>query len=1417
MASAGHSLGIFDHGCSDHQIASLTINPFDESLNLALDPSMPHKHMKLDFHTPGLSGLEVHANTSIYWEEVAGKNASLSMTEALASLRNTTLWGFVRLDKANCWVRKRVDDYRFSTEAMLALLNRHPEKPLGEFPRQQWRKKTRLQRLANEGEKLGAGLHRIGSQESHHINLVIEFGFVSDRCTPQNGFLRKLTLELGQQQLLIEGAAPAIKKHGVSFLRPRHTLGLKLVKTHADGRRKQQGRQTSLAMKQMSKWTDSEQWTELFPGQPMAKTLAMLELNYGFDTYFRDTCSASPSYNSSLILPAVHLDLSSDSYSGIPIILGSPGNDQLTGNPSTDNVLIGMGGHDRLKDMGGNNQFIVGMGNTTVIAGKEGYNQLVHDERLSVIYGTRLLQKHSRSLGVKVITSTYQLDGIDVNVTKGIAQTRWQNTDGTGHWRYHQTVFSGIDQMAGTSGNDTYFGSNGTDIFSTGGGLDKVDMGDGDDRLIINAPWQRGTSLDGGSGANTLLFNLPVSRAVTVGLKNSLTVRNFILEDTGKGRIKFSGDDKDNIYVSRGSLYSFNGRGGDDYLFLLKQPKVTHLNGGPGTDTIDFSQMTIEPHFVRLNLSLRKKTASLACSASDSGSCPPDKNVKGHVYFTNRWPGSQNIFEKWPTAISNFEIFKGPDSGDIFNIPALAGIVVDGGGGNDTFRISSPRIKGNSSITSTIGGAGYNEHYGSPKADRMVANLGPDLLSGDLGPDIYVIYPQANGTQIVDRDNGNTLVLHGVQPEKLEWRLTGNYTRLDVNDAGHLFFSIHLQHVPHCERKDGSLVTGHFINSLERHIWRLTTIAPGNNGTRLLSGKKLRNYYYSRLTVDKRLDGTYRLGNITAPVHGGPGDDVFFISGTVKPGAGLFGDSGNDIFHLKSSGASVHPGSGNNLVSLELENSKENGRENSAVKLFFAPSSFNRIRMAGVSLADVQAASWRSLEQRNATDSSDQDQVPCPAGLSRLMPPPVTGGRFFLAARIRRGLPLGWGTGAGSTLVHFADAGGSDAISLSLKSGGLEVRLTEGARVFHRRVRQFFSSPRQHLAMTIDDSGFLTIYRNGQIALATQAFKPIRKIRALNCYAPDKLIINQRLPSPEGIKMMASGADPLVRMGTWQDPDCIYTNGWPDSLELDDGILDNKEMIGQRLESGYSLSEQTISGHQYVIDEKSSIYRFSGDDTGNSQWLLANATGTADQLEINTHDCQTLRYQKSDEDLILTVLANKNLLKNSENNTNPINATRSLRVQDFFSGKGETVERLIVNNRVLNMSEVLAKVDTSQPNGTRSLNESMAEGSLATGGEGNRNQSFLNKVIRRGKQLLNDLSSLYRDNKDDDELVVDQGERPTTAKLNETELNRHYQRMIQELNTLTGNRSGQSPAFIPSAIQGAMQNLTTPQPSTRIG
>ncbi|WP_257287601.1 calcium-binding protein, partial [Endozoicomonas sp. SESOKO2] len=631
---------------------------------------------------------------------------------------------------------------------MLALLNRYPEKPVGEFPRAKWRKEAELASLANEGKTLGAGLHRIGSQESNNIRLVIELGFTSSICTPQSGFLRRLTLELGQQRVLLEGATQLMKKYGIGFLRPWHTMALKLVQTDADGRRQQHSDQKLFGLGHrellksspslqlnapLLKWSDPYTWSELFPGQPMSETLDMLEMDYTFDKPFRDKCGISAAYNSSVIMPTVHLDLSSGRHSGIPVIIGGPGNDQLTGNPSADNVLRGMGGDDRLRDMGGNNIFIVGLGNSTVITDEKGHNLLIHDN-LGSVYGTRLLKRRSRGLSVKVTLSTYQLDGMTVNVTEGIVQTRWRNTSETGSWRYHQTVFNAIDQIAGTPGDDTYFGSNGTDIFSTGGGLDKVSMGDGDDRVIINALWQTGTSLDGGNGANTLLFQLPVSRDVKVDLKHSLTVNNFVLEDTGYGRIRLSGDDKDNIYVSRGSLRNFNGRGGDDTLFMLKLPAFTHLNGGPGKDTLDLSRAVTAPELVRLNLFVDRDSVRLSCPAKNVTPCSPDTNSKGRLFYTLRSTGSRNTYDTWASIFRNFEIINGPETSDIFNIPAQAGLAVNGGGGNDRFNIYATSIKGNSnrtSITTTIGGPGHNRHYGSRKADRMVANLGPDLLSGN--------------------------------------------------------------------------------------------------------------------------------------------------------------------------------------------------------------------------------------------------------------------------------------------------------------------------------------------------------------------------------------------------------------------------------------------------------------------------------------------------------------------------------------------------------------------------------------------------------------------------------------------------------------------------------------------------------------
>ncbi|WP_422414062.1 hypothetical protein, partial [Endozoicomonas sp. ALB122] len=53
-------------------------------------------------------------------------------------------------------------------------------------------------------------------------------------------------------------------------------------------------------------------------------------------------------------------------------------------------------------------------------------------------------------------------------------------------------------------------------------------------------------------------------------------------------------------------------------------------------------------------------------------------------------------------------------------------------------------------------------------------------------------------------------------------------------------------------------------------------------------------------------------------------------------------------------------------------------------------------------------------------------------------------------------------------------------------------------------------------------------------------------------------------------------------------------------------------------------------------------------------------------------------------------------------------------------------------------------------------------------------------------------------------------ERPVGTSLNNTELYQHYQRLVQDLSALSGNRSSESPSSMPSEIKGIMQNLTTP-------
>ena len=89
--------------------------------------------------------------------------------------------------------------------------------------------------------------------------------------------------------------------------------------------------------------------------------------------------------------------------------------------------------------------------------------------------------------------------------------------------------------------------------------------------------------------------------------------------------------------------------------------------------------------------------------------------------------------------------------------------------------------------------------------------------------------------------------------------------------------------------------------------------------------------------------------------------------------------------------------------------------------------------------------------------------------------------------------------------------------------------------------------------------------------------------------------------------------------------------------------------------------------------------------------------------------------------------------------------------------------------------------------------------------------AFLNKIIARGQRLVNYFTRLIDDGSEGHEGNPSHGNH-AVGTLNDTELNRHYQRLVQDISALAGNRSGESPSFMPSPSQGMAQNLTTPQP-----
>ena len=287
---------------------------------------------------------------------------------------------------------------------------------------------------------------------------------------------------------------------------------------------------------------------------------------------------------------------------------------------------------------------------------------------------------HGRG-GVDIIDYLFSPGAVSVNLATRIASDGWGFTD----------AFSGIEGVFGSDFHDSLTGSaNSGEFFMGAAGNDTINGGAG----IDFASYRINSLEDGG-----IMMSLGNTASVVVndGMGGSDTLINIEgLEGTNWG---------DTLAGGNGNHW-FSGLGGDD-----------SLNGGAGTDTVDYSQ---DPLGVIVNLGADPVEVEL----------DPEVGVEIVQGGTARdgWGGDFGV--GGIDELENIENVLGSLSGDHIT-GSLDVNLLDGNLGDDT-------LDGGDGADTLLGGAGDDSLDGGAGDDTLDGGAGNDVLHGSAGADVFI-------------------------------------------------------------------------------------------------------------------------------------------------------------------------------------------------------------------------------------------------------------------------------------------------------------------------------------------------------------------------------------------------------------------------------------------------------------------------------------------------------------------------------------------------------------------------------------------------------------------------------------------------------------------------------------------------------
>jgi Ca2+-binding RTX toxin-like protein len=395
---------------------------------------------------------------------------------------------------------------------------------------------------------------------------------------------------------------------------------------------------------------------------------------------------------------------------------------------------------------------VPGSGQGDGVADTVNVNGTAGDDKISVVTS-------GSSVAVNGLAAQVTIKGLDASddslVVNGGVGNDTINASGLHAGQVKLTINGG-------DGSDTITGSAGSDFVNGGRGNDVASLGAGDDTFVWN-PGDGNDVVDGGTGIDTLLFN-----GADINEKVDITANH--------GRVTFTRDIADiTMDLSGVEHIQFNALSGADIITVgdLTGTGVTQVALDLGTDGV-------------------KDTVTVAGTARNdkinvvgTGTSVSVTGLAAQVDITHAEAGD----------LLTINAGSGNDTVSAATLPAIIGLVIDGGDGNDT-------ITGSQGNDTLIGGDGndvVNGGRGNDSAqlgngnDRFVWNPGDgsDTVEGQAGNDTLVFNGaninerfviSANGSRVgLSRDVGSIVMdLSGM--ETLDVNTLGGVDNITVND-----------------------------------------------------------------------------------------------------------------------------------------------------------------------------------------------------------------------------------------------------------------------------------------------------------------------------------------------------------------------------------------------------------------------------------------------------------------------------------------------------------------------------------------------------------------------------------------------------------------------------------------------------------